>query len=149
MTSFFRTLGLGVLYIVLLPFIAAFLALYAVFALLVLIVMLFRTIIIYFAGGSPFKDLPEDVEAKKIIRARMERAQGMGPAQSAGTTINFLKIDRTLKTPANPAEVLPNQENRGEGVPEIDVQDARDIKEIEEAVHKPDEGNSSGEDGNK
>ena len=70
MTGFLKTFGKGVLYVVLLPFIIAFVAIYMVYLLITFFVMLFKNIIMFFMGKSPLGDLKEDKEAKKIIEAK-------------------------------------------------------------------------------
>lgn len=70
MSEFFKTLLKGVIYVLLLPVIVAFLALVFVYCVLIFIYMAFRNLIVFFSGGTPNGDLPEDVEAKKRIQAR-------------------------------------------------------------------------------
>ena len=67
MLGFFKIFGRGVLTVVLLPFIALLLALYFVYCIIIFVYIGIRSIIVFFAGGSPLGDLPEDVEAKRII----------------------------------------------------------------------------------
>ena len=70
MTGFLKTFGKGVLYVVLLPFIIAFVAIYMVYLLITFFVMLFKNIIMFFMGKSLLGDLKEDKEAKNIIEAK-------------------------------------------------------------------------------
>ena len=70
MTGFLKTFGKGVLYVVLLPFIIAFVAVYMVYLLITFFVMLFKNIIMFFMGKSQLGDLKEDKEAKNIIEAK-------------------------------------------------------------------------------
>lgn len=72
MASFFKTFFKGILYIVLLPFIALLLAIYFVYCLVVFLYMGVRCIIVFFAGGSPLGDLPEDVKAKEILATQAQ-----------------------------------------------------------------------------
>lgn len=74
MQSFFKTFFLGILITVLLPFIALLFALFFIYCVLVYIYMSIRVVIIYFAGGKPLGDLPEDIKAKEIIAKRFETA---------------------------------------------------------------------------
>lgn len=83
MSGFIKTFLMGILYVVLSPFILALLALFAVFCLIIFLVLGIRALIIFFAGGAPLGDLPEDVKAKKIIMERMQ-AQ-IAPEQSQET----------------------------------------------------------------
>ena len=73
MLSFFKIFGQGVLIVILSPFIALLLALYAVYCIIVFIYMAIRNVIIFFSGGTPLGDMKEDVEAKKILMARQEK----------------------------------------------------------------------------
>lgn len=68
MAGFIKTFLLGILYTVLSPFIVLLLALYAVYCIFVFIYMAIRNLIIFFAGGNPMGDLPEEVKAKKIMQ---------------------------------------------------------------------------------
>ena len=75
MASFFKTFGLGVLYVIGLPLILAIWAIYAVYCLGVFIYMAFRNVIIFFSGGTPNGDMKEDVEAKRILLERSQKSQ--------------------------------------------------------------------------
>ena len=72
MLGFLKIFLQGVLYVVTLPLILAVLALYAVYCVFVFIYVAIRSVIVFFMGGTPLGDLPEDVEAKRIL---MEREQ--------------------------------------------------------------------------
>ncbi len=86
MAQFFKTLGLGLLYTVALPFALLLLALYGVFGFVVFLIQLVRNIVVFFSGGTVGGDLPEDVEAKKILIEK-QRAE-LNPAPEAPTTTN-------------------------------------------------------------
>lgn len=73
MLNFFKVFGKGILYIIGLPFILAFLGIYAVYCFAMFLYMAFRNIIIFFSGGTPNGDMKEDVEAKRILLARQEK----------------------------------------------------------------------------
>lgn len=72
MASFFKTFFLGILYVILLPFLLAILAIGFVYCVLIFIYTAIRSVIIFFAGGSPLGDLKEDIEAKRIIENRKQ-----------------------------------------------------------------------------
>ena len=72
MLGFLKVFLQGILYVVLLPLILAILAGYCIYCIAIFIYMAIRSIIVFFMGGSPLGDLPEDVEAKRIL---MEREQ--------------------------------------------------------------------------
>ena len=86
MAQFFKTLGLGLLYTVALPFALLLLALYGVFGFVVFLIQLVRNIVVFFSGGTVGGDLPEDVEAKKILIEK-HRAE-LNPAPEAPVTTN-------------------------------------------------------------
>ena len=67
MASFFKNFGKGVLYVLVLPALLAGLAIYAVVALFVFIYLAIKGLILFFTGRSLYEDLPEDVEAKRIL----------------------------------------------------------------------------------
>ena len=67
MASFFKNFGKGVLYVLVLPALLAGLVIYAVVALFVFIYLAIKGLILFFTGRSLYEDLPEDVEAKRIL----------------------------------------------------------------------------------
>jgi len=73
MLNFFKVFGKGILYVIGLPFILAFLGLYAIYCLVMFFYMAFKNIVIFFSGGTPNGDMKEDVEAKRILLARQEK----------------------------------------------------------------------------
>ena len=97
MSDFLKTFGKGVLYVVLLPFILLFVVLYMVYLFFSYVVMAIKSAIVFFAGGSPLGDLPEDLEAKRIIAAK-ERALAEEKAASImnNTTNNSTVINQNL-----------------------------------------------------
>lgn len=84
MVSFLKVFGQGVLCVILSPLIVLTLALYAVYCCVVFIYIAIRSIIVFFAGGTPLGDLPEDVEAKRIL---MERNKNQEDAMKALATM--------------------------------------------------------------
>ena len=69
MASFFKNLAKGLLYFLLFPFGLIAIALYAVFGVFVFFFQFIRLIVLFFTGRNLSSDLPEDIEAKKIIEA--------------------------------------------------------------------------------
>ena len=67
MLSFLKVFGRGLLVTILLPFILLVLALYMVYCLLLFIFMFFKGVISFFKGGNINADLPEDLEARRIV----------------------------------------------------------------------------------
>ena len=69
MAGFFKSFGKGILYVLVLPFLLAILALYGVIGLLVFVFMTFKGLILFFTGRTLFGPLPEDEKAQQIIKA--------------------------------------------------------------------------------
>lgn len=70
MLGFIKIFLQGLLYVVTLPLILLILALYGVYCIFVFIYIAIRSIVVFFMGGTPLGDLPEDVEAKRILMQR-------------------------------------------------------------------------------
>ncbi|MCR5332797.1 MAG: hypothetical protein K6E11_02095 [Bacilli bacterium] len=75
MAEFFKTLLKGVIYVVLLPFILLVWVLSAIYCVFIFLYSAIKNMIIFFAGGNPMGDLPEDVKAKKILTERLIQPQ--------------------------------------------------------------------------
>lgn len=103
MLGFIKIFLQGILYVVLLPFILLLLALYCVYCIIVFIYMAIRSVIVFFSGGTPLGDLPEDVEAKRIL---MEREQ----AKSENTTQSL--ADALVQSQLQITQALLNQQNQ-------------------------------------
>ena len=103
MLGFIKIFLQGILYVVLLPFILLLLALYCVYCIIVFIYMAIRSIIVFFSGGTPLGDLPEDVEAKRIL---MEREQ----TKSENTTQSL--ADALVQSQLQITQALLNQQNQ-------------------------------------
>lgn len=87
MGDFFKTLLLGLLYVVLSPFIALLLVLYFVYCLIIFIYMSIRNLIVFFSGGTVNGDLKEDIKAKRILQERQEQKLDLA-SQTTNTTTN-------------------------------------------------------------
>ena len=70
MLGFIKIFLQGLLYVVTLPLILLILALYGVYCVFVFIYIAIRSIVVFFMGGTPLGDLPEDVETKRILMQR-------------------------------------------------------------------------------
>lgn len=81
MLSFLKVFARGIICTVLLPLILAVWVLYGVYCLIAFIVMLIKSIFVFFAGGSAAGEMKEDIEAKRILlkaeQAKVEQAQVM------------------------------------------------------------------------
>lgn len=101
MLGFLKVFLQGILYVVLLPLILLVLAGYAVYCLIIFIYMAIRSVIVFFMGGSPLGDLPEDVEAKRILMEREE--------QKANTMQTF--ADALVQSQVQIAQSMLQQQN--------------------------------------
>ena len=101
MLGFLKVFLQGILYVVLLPLILLILAGYAVYCLIIFIYMAIRSVIVFFMGGSPLGDLPEDVEAKRILMEREE--------QKANTMQTF--ADALVQSQVQIAQNMLQQQN--------------------------------------
>ena len=79
MASFFKNLAKGLLYVLMFPFGLIAIALYAVFGIFVFLFQFVRLIILFFTGRKLSSDLPEDIEAKKIIDANKPKEEEESP----------------------------------------------------------------------
>ncbi|MDY0178170.1 MAG: hypothetical protein RBR85_02920 [Bacilli bacterium] len=100
MAKFFKTFANGILYIIMLPFLVAILALSAVVSLVAFIFIGLKAIILFFKGENMFGELPEDVEAKTRLEAMVRAAQGQ-PSQpqqpiSQGNTIIIQNLNAVI-----------------------------------------------------
>ena len=67
MLSFLKVFARGIIVTLLLPIILLILALYFVYCLFLFIFMFFKGTIDFFKGGTLSTDLPEDLEARRIV----------------------------------------------------------------------------------
>ena len=81
MLSFLKVFVRGIVCTILLPVILLVWVLYGVYCLVAFLVMLVKSIILFFAGDNAAGELPEDIEAKRILleaeQAKVEEAQAM------------------------------------------------------------------------
>lgn len=102
MLGFLKIFLQGILYVVFLPLILAILAIYCVYCIFVFIYIAIRSVITFFTGGTPLGDLPEEVEAKRIL---MERAQAKqeNPTQALADALvqSQLQIAQSLYAQQN------------------------------------------------
>lgn len=103
MLGFLKVFAQGVLYVVLLPLILLILALYAVYTTITFLYMAVKSIIIFFMGGTPMGDLPEDVEAKRIL---MEKDFKLEQQQEVNQNLTNALVQTQLQM----AELLKQQQ---------------------------------------
>lgn len=75
MATFFKSLGKGLLYVILFPLGLIAIALYAVYGIFVFFFHLVRLIVMFFTGKKLNSDLPEDIKAKAIIDANKPKEE--------------------------------------------------------------------------
>ena len=135
MLGFIKIFLQGILYVVLLPFILAILAIYVVYCLGIFIYMAIRSIVVFFLGGTPLGDLPEDVEAKRILmeRAEAEQQQTTNTAQALADALvqSQMQIAQSLYAQQNttPQDTHTTEINRPEFNTSDDYED--EVKEEE------------------
>ena len=79
MASVFKNIAKGALYVIGFPFGLIAIAGYAVFGVFVFFFQFIRLIILFFTGRSLRSDLPEDIQAKKIIEANKPKEEEESP----------------------------------------------------------------------
>ena len=67
MLSFLKVFARGIVVTLLLPIILFILALYGAYCLVLFVVMFFKGVIDYFRGNNFSADLPEDLEARRMV----------------------------------------------------------------------------------
>ena len=80
MTEFFKKLGQGLLYTLVLPVLIVVLAGYSVYGIIIFLIMLVKSIVLFFKGKSLNTDLPEDIEAKRRLKALTNPFDNPAPA---------------------------------------------------------------------
>lgn len=143
MSSFFKTFGKGILYVIFLPFILLLLAIYALLGVFVLITLFIKNIILFFRGKSIFTPLEEDVQADRILHKSKDIQQKMLSSQienkqasvTTNTTTNnvyILTSDGNINK-INPASLISNAPilDASNGIIDNDPQATNEIKQIE------------------
>ena len=67
MLDFLKRFGLGIVYILISPFLLAFLILWCLYLTIIFFIEIFKGFKSFFQGKKFFNELPEDIEAKKIL----------------------------------------------------------------------------------
>ena len=100
----------GLLYVVTLPLILLVLAGYAVYCVFVFIYIAIRSVIVFFMGGTPLGDLPEDVEAKRILMQRAAATpENSTQALADAITQSQMQIIQTIYAQQNQQQSEPVQ----------------------------------------
>ena len=136
MLSFLKVFGRGLLVTILLPFYLLILAFYLAYCLILFVVMFFKAVIGYFKGNNINADLPEDLEARRLVLEQEKSdsqakdalnmmyqtmAQGMAQAalnqaqqqpQVRPDVIDYLTAS---ENEAEPKQIAETEEVNGEG----------------------------------
>jgi len=67
MGSILKKFGQGILYLFVLPLLLVAVAIFGVYGIFLFIILMIKSIILFFKGKSLQSDLPEDIEAKRIL----------------------------------------------------------------------------------
>ena len=67
MGSIFKKFGQGILYILVLPIFLLAVTIFGIYGVGLFVVLMIKSIISFFKGKSLYEDLPEDIEAQKIL----------------------------------------------------------------------------------
>ncbi|MCQ2752756.1 MAG: hypothetical protein MJ206_00625 [Bacilli bacterium] len=88
MLEFLKRFGLGILYIIISPFLVAFLALWLLYNIIIYFVEVIRGIKHFFKGEKFFAPFPEDVQAKALLNTYTATGttNKEAPAQQAAPT---------------------------------------------------------------
>lgn len=143
MLSFLKIFLQGVLYVVLLPFILLLLALYAVYCVFHFIYIAIRSIVVFFMGGTPLGDSPEDVEAKRILMERNQPKED--PTMSLANAIaqSQLQIAQSLYNQQNNSMAQPDNSSEVETTSSFE-QPTFETSEPTEEVENNEEENNDG-----
>ena len=110
MLGFIKIFLQGLLYVVTLPLILLVLAGYAVYCVFVFIYIAIRSVIVFFMGGTPLGDLPEDVEAKRILMQRAAATpENSTQALADAITQSQMQIIQTIYAQQNQQQSEPVQ----------------------------------------
>ena len=101
MLKLLKVFGRGVLTTVLLPFIVLIWALYGVYCIGIFVFMFFKTTIEYFQGKTFDADLPEDLEARRLL---LEQEQKDAQAKDALSMMYQNAMTQTINPPEEPEE---------------------------------------------
>ena len=124
MLSFLKVFARGIVVTLLLPIILLILALYGAYCLVLFVVMFFKGVIDYFRGNNFSADLPEDLEARRMVLEK-EKADSQAKEMlnmmyqttmaQAGFNQNQQKTDgMDFLNPQDPKQEVREEVNEGE-----------------------------------
>ena len=100
MASVFKNIAKGALYVVGFPLGLIAIAGYAVFGVFVFFFQFIRLIILFFTGRNLRSDLPEDIQARKIIEANKPKEEEESPLSLYPRTSGISSSEDTNTNPA-------------------------------------------------
>ena len=117
MIGFLKVFGKGVLYTVLFPFIILIWALFTVYCIFLFIYSLFKNLIVWIKGGSPFGDTKEDIEAKRVLLERQNQQQ----TSQTNDQYKDALIATLASAVAAQSQAVQQQQSQQENVDTVDV----------------------------
>lgn len=138
MLSFLKVFARGIICTVLLPLILAVWVLYGVYCLITFLIMSFKSIIVFFAGGNAAGEMPEDIEAKRILleaeQAKAEEAQAKTMMYQGMAAIIQQNVMQPGMAPTQPkAEPAPQPATLDPSIPDpVEEPSLKDQPENEE-----------------
>ena len=132
MLSFLKVFGRGIVVTILLPFILLLLAFYMVYCLGLFVVMFFKDVIGFFRGNNFNADLPEDLEARRIVLEK-EKVDS-----NAKDMLNMMYQQTMAQAAFNAAAMQQQQQSSNPIFPEPKPAPAIDVKEVE-PVEQPEQ----------
>ena len=139
MLSFLKVFGRGIVVTLLLPFIVLVLALYGVYCLVLFVVMFFRDVIGFFRGNNFNADLPEDLEARRIV-LEAEKTDS-----NAKEMLNMM-YQHTMAQAAFNASMMQQQQQKNNDPLFSEPAPAIEVKEVEAIEQQPAQEPAEGED---
>ena len=141
MLSFLKVFGRGIVVTILLPFILLLLAFYMVYCLVLFVVMFFKDVIGFFRGNNFNADLPEDLEARRIVLEK-EKVDS-----NAKDMLNMMYQQTMAQAAFNAAAMQQQMQGSNPIFPEPTPSPAIDVKEVEQIEEQPEQQPEQPDDG--
>lgn len=151
MGDFFKLVGKGALYLVLSPFIVLLLALYFIYCLIMFLVMGIVNLVVFFSGGTINGDLPEDIEAKRILEEKFKQENNVAPVTQTQNNSNVTYNNPTIivadQTMMNHVmnnlnnNSVPINSNIVEEEKPVEIDSNDDVNQIEEDIEIKEDDN--------
>lgn len=72
LTKFIKMIGRGILYIFLCPLLILLVALFSIVGIFIFLFLCVKSVFLFFYGKTIFSDLPEDIEARRILSEKLD-----------------------------------------------------------------------------